>query len=124
MSMDEFGCGEAAPGHVIHLRVAVPTLDAATDLAALLTESLAFLPELDAGEVTVSAEDAQHERFRVFCDRRLPGGGRCGEREGHGGSCLSGPPGTGPGQWPGFAEISPAPPRFRTGVPVRLQGGL
>ncbi|MGI5148650.1 hypothetical protein ACQEVC_20095 [Plantactinospora sp. CA-294935] len=86
------GRGDAAPGHVIHLPVAVPTLQAATELAARLTESLAFLPELDAGEVTVSAEDAQHERYRVFCDRLLLGTGRCGEREGHRGACVAGPP--------------------------------
>ncbi|MFY1686799.1 hypothetical protein [Plantactinospora sp. WMMB782] len=68
------------------------TLHAATELAARLAESLAFLPELDAGEVTVSAEDAQHERYRVFCDRLLLGAGRCGEREGHPGPCVAGPP--------------------------------
>ncbi|WP_234359056.1 hypothetical protein [Plantactinospora sp. BC1] len=68
------------------------TLHAATELAARLAESLAFLPELDAGEVTVSAEDAQHERYRVFCDRLLLGAGRCGEREGHRGACVAGPP--------------------------------
>ncbi|SCL17041.1 DivIVA domain-containing protein [Micromonospora inyonensis] len=32
---------------------------------------------VDAGEVTVSQEDAQGVRHRVFCDRLLPGGGRC-----------------------------------------------
>ncbi|MEQ4304496.1 hypothetical protein ABNF97_24485 [Plantactinospora sp. B6F1] len=89
------GHDDAVPGHVIHLPVAVPTLHAATELAARLAESLAFLPELDAGEVTVSAEDAQHERYRVFCDRLLFGAGRCGEREGHPGACVAGPPGTG-----------------------------
>ncbi|GAB3984538.1 hypothetical protein V1634_11090 [Plantactinospora veratri] len=86
------GRGDAVPGHVIHLPVAVHTLHAATELAARLAESLAFLPELDAGEVTVSAEDAQHERYRVFCDRLLFGSGRCGEREGHRGPCVAGPP--------------------------------
>ncbi|MBE1492321.1 hypothetical protein [Plantactinospora soyae] len=91
------GRGDAVPGHVIHLPVAVHTLDAAAELAALLAESLAFLPELDAGEVTVSAEDAQHERHRVFCDRLLFGDGRCGEREGHPGQCVAGVPGTVPG---------------------------
>ncbi|MFY1672188.1 hypothetical protein ACN27G_19840 [Plantactinospora sp. WMMB334] len=90
------GPGEPAPGHVIHLPVAVSTLDAATELAALLAESLAFLPELDAGEVTVSAEDAQHERYRVFCDRLLFGSGRCGEREGHRGPCVAGAARPGP----------------------------
>jgi hypothetical protein len=80
-----------SPGHVIHLPVVVPTLDAATELAARLAESLAFLPELDAGEVSVSAEDAQHEHHRVYCDRLLTGGGRCGERLPHPGPCLPRP---------------------------------
>lgn len=95
--MEGPGRGDAVPGHVIHLPVAVHTLDAAAELAALLAESLAFLPELDAGEVTVSAEDAQHERYRVFCDRLLFGDGRCGEREGHPGPCVAGAA-TGPGR--------------------------
>lgn len=87
--MDDLGRGDgSAPCHVIHLPVAVPTLDAATDLAARLAESLAFLPELDTGEVTVSAEDAQYEHHRVFCDRLLPGGGRCGRRQAHPGTCA------------------------------------
>jgi hypothetical protein len=119
--MDEFGCGDAAPGHVIHLRVAVPTLDAATELAAMLTESLAFLPELDAGEVTVSAEDAQHERYRVFCDRLLVGGGRCGEREGHDGPCVPGARGTGVREWGTVATTPRGPGRLRAGVPVQAR---
>jgi len=86
--MDDSGRGDAAPGHVIHLPVFVQTLGAATELAAWLAESLAFLPELDAGEVTVSAEDAQHQRYRIFCDRLLTGGRRCGEREAHPGACV------------------------------------
>lgn len=93
--MDDDGRGDATPGHVIHLPVRVHTLDAATELAAWLAESLAFLPEIDPGEVTVSAEDAQHERHRVFCDRRMVGGARCGEREAHPGGCV--PRGTVPG---------------------------
>ena len=108
--MDEPGRGEA-PGHVIHLRVTVPTLDAATELAALLTESLAFLPELDAGEVTVSAEDAQHERHRVFCDRLLAGGGRCGEREGHAGPCTAGRDGGAASPRPRPSRCGPGPTR-------------
>jgi|GEM_PF-3169630 hypothetical protein len=115
--MDEPGRGEA-PGHVIHLRVTVPTLDAATELAALLTESLAFLPELDAGEVTVSAEDAQHERHRVFCDRLLAGGGRCGEREGHAGPCTAGARHGSAGRRRGVTAASPVPVRPRSDAPL------
>lgn len=106
--MEGPGRGDAVPGHVIHLPIAVHTLDAAAELAALLAESLAFLPELDAGEVTVSAEDAQHERYRVFCDRLLFGDGRCGEREGHPGPCVAGTPGTVPGPERSLAHAASA----------------
>ncbi|MDG4832093.1 hypothetical protein O7627_22690 [Solwaraspora sp. WMMD1047] len=85
-SLRRFDDGQ--PGHVIHLRVGVGSLAAATDLAARLTESLSFLPELDAGEVTVSAEDAQHEHHRVFCDRLLAGGARCAKRLPHPAPCA------------------------------------
>ncbi len=79
-------------GHVIHLPVVVCTLDAASELAARLAESLAFLlPDLDTGEITVSAEDAQYEHHRVFCDRLLRRGVRCGGRARHPGSCTPRP---------------------------------
>ncbi|MDG4788729.1 hypothetical protein O7626_22860 [Micromonospora sp. WMMD1102] len=113
------GRGDAVPGHVIHLPVAVATLHAATELAARLAESLAFLPELDAGEVTVSAEDAQHERYRVFCDRLLLGTGRCGEREGHRGACVAGPP-AGAGSTTGHRELIDA--TFGRADPVPATG--
>ncbi|MFY1686794.1 hypothetical protein [Plantactinospora sp. WMMB782] len=74
--------------HVIHLPVVVPDIEAAADVAARLADSLAFLGLVDAGEITVSAEDAQDVRHRVFCDRLLPAGDRCGAREGHFGACL------------------------------------
>lgn len=87
--MDDLCHGDGSrPCHVIHLPVAVHSLDAATDLAAQLAESLAFLPELDTGEVTVSPEDAQYEHHRVFCDRLLPGGDRCARRQAHPGGCV------------------------------------
>lgn len=87
--MDDLCPGDGTqPCHVIHLPVAVHSLDAATELAARLAESLAFLPELDTGEVTVSPEDAQYEHHRVFCDRLLPGGARCGRRQAHPGGCA------------------------------------
>ncbi|WP_203857108.1 hypothetical protein [Plantactinospora mayteni] len=73
--------------HVIHLPVVVPDIEAAADLAACLADSLAFLGLCDAGEITVSAEDAQDVRHRVFCDRLLPAGGRCGARDSHPGAC-------------------------------------
>lgn len=75
------------PRHVIHLAVAVPTMDDAKRLARRLCATLRAVPELDPGETTVSAEDAQHERHRVFCDVRLPGPARCTRPADHSGPC-------------------------------------
>src|SRR6185312_1258074 len=47
------------PGFVIHLPIRVPDLASATVLAGRVAESLGFLPELDAGETTVSNADDQ-----------------------------------------------------------------
>ncbi|RGC65425.1 hypothetical protein C5N14_28525 [Micromonospora sp. MW-13] len=51
-----------------------------------------MLPHADPGETTVSAEDDQNVRHRVFCDRRVPGGGgRCLLRADHDGPCARRP---------------------------------
>ncbi|WP_112725538.1 hypothetical protein [Micromonospora noduli] len=43
------------------------------------------LPTTDLGETTVSEENHQLVRRRVFCDRRMCG--RCLLRDGHDGAC-------------------------------------
>lgn len=75
------------PGYVIHLPVRVLDLAAATALAGWVADSLGFLPELDAGETTVSTADDQNNRHRVFCDLLLPDRSRCPQRYGHPGPC-------------------------------------
>ncbi|MEU7710859.1 hypothetical protein ACGF5H_20090 [Micromonospora chalcea] len=75
------------PRWIIHLPTTLTSQDAAADLAAALARSLGHLNAVDFGESTLSEEDAQHVRYRVWCDARLPDGGRCGQRDGHGGSC-------------------------------------
>lgn len=74
--------------YVIHLTVTSRDLDSARSLARNLTRSLHFLPELSAGETTVSAEDNQLSQHRVFCDRRLDGGRRCPLPADHLGACF------------------------------------
>ncbi|MET8365893.1 hypothetical protein ABZU53_20280 [Micromonospora sp. NPDC005194] len=64
-------------------------LPAAQHLAGTLARSLSFLSEVDAGETTVSAEDSQGVRHRVFCDLPLDGGRRCVRRVEHDGDCAS-----------------------------------
>jgi hypothetical protein len=75
------------PRYVIHLPATSADLAGAVELAYALVRSLSFLPELDAGEATVSEEDAQHVHHRVCCDRLLPGHRRCALRAEHDGPC-------------------------------------
>ncbi|NBE85072.1 hypothetical protein [Micromonospora rubida] len=72
---------------MIHLPVAVADLAGALRLAYALARSLTSLPQVEAGGTTVSAEDAQHVRHWVFCDRIMPGRRRCARRADHDGPC-------------------------------------
>ncbi|MEW2328233.1 hypothetical protein AB0880_10530 [Micromonospora chersina] len=76
-----------APRWIIHLPTTLISQDVATGLAAALRDSLAHVAAFDFGETTLSEEDAQHLRHRVWCDARLDGGRRCRLRDGHSGSC-------------------------------------
>ncbi|MGC4876701.1 hypothetical protein ACLQ26_10635 [Micromonospora sp. DT43] len=53
------------------------SLDEVAALAVALCDSLGHLAVVDFGEMTLSEEDAQFLRTRVFCDARLGGVGRC-----------------------------------------------
>lgn len=75
-------------GYVVHLPVRTRNLTVAMRLARALARSLGFLPEFEPGGTTVSREDEQGVRHRVFCDRRLAGGVRCLLRPDHRGPCL------------------------------------
>ncbi|SCL62092.1 hypothetical protein GA0070606_3560 [Micromonospora citrea] len=94
------GRDEEEPGYVIHLPIRVADLAAATALAGTVATSLSFLPELDAGETTVSTADDQNNRHRVFCDLLLPDRSRCPQPYEHGGPC---------GELPVAPEQRPAP---------------
>ncbi|MER7891924.1 hypothetical protein ABTX15_19070 [Micromonospora sp. NPDC094482] len=96
----EPGREDEEPGYVIHLPIRVPDLAAATVLASRIAVSLGFLPELDAGETTVSNADDQNNRHRVFCDLLLADRSRCPQRYEHGGPC---------GELPAAPEQRPAP---------------
>ncbi|RAO62026.1 hypothetical protein PSN01_01299 [Micromonospora saelicesensis] len=79
---------EPPPRHVLHLPVAVPDLDGALDMARTLARLLAPTPQVDVAGITVSAEDAQHVRHWVFCDRIMPDRRRCAREADHVGACL------------------------------------
>lgn len=57
-------------------------------LARLVGLWMRVLPSANRGETTVSAEDDQGVRYRVFCDQLLPGGRRCLLRADHDVDCA------------------------------------
>ncbi|WDZ85624.1 hypothetical protein [Micromonospora cathayae] len=73
---------------VIHLPVTAVDLTAAQRVARVVARWTGVLPQTDPGETTVSYEDQQGVRHRVFCDARLPGGRRCVLRATHDGPCT------------------------------------
>ncbi len=73
--------------YVIHLPVVAADLPAAQRLARVVGRWIIVLPMMDPGEMTVSEEDQQFLRHRVFCDVRMPGGRRCLLRADHDGPC-------------------------------------
>jgi hypothetical protein len=60
---------------VIHLPVVTRDLLSAVRLARVVARWASVLAQTGPGETTVSAEDAQHLRHRVFCDTLLPTAG-------------------------------------------------
>ncbi|PZG15954.1 hypothetical protein C1I95_18610 [Micromonospora craterilacus] len=61
--------------------------------AYTLTRSLALIPRIELAGTTVSAEDTQHVRHWVFCDRIMPDRSRCAQRADHDGPCGAYPTG-------------------------------
>lgn len=74
--------------YVVHLPFVAPDLLAAARLARVLARWFAIMPQADPGETTVSEENAQGVRHRVFCDVRMPSGRRCVLRVDHDGHCA------------------------------------
>ncbi|NLU79042.1 hypothetical protein HCA58_11775 [Micromonospora sp. HNM0581] len=73
---------------VVHLPVAASDLIAAQRLARVVARWASVLPPADPGETTVSAEDEQGVRHRVFCDLLLSTGRRCLLQADHDGDCA------------------------------------
>ncbi|WCN80978.1 hypothetical protein [Micromonospora sp. LH3U1] len=72
---------------VVHLPVVAADLSAALRFARTITRALGFLADVDRAETTVSEEDAQCVRHRVFCDSLLDGRRRCPRAAAHDGPC-------------------------------------
>ena len=77
------------PRYVVHLPFTATSLETAKLFARTAGRSLAFLSQIDVPETTVSEEDNQGVRHRVFCDRLLDGGRRCVLRAEHTDECKS-----------------------------------
>ncbi|WP_433134242.1 hypothetical protein ACQPWW_09315 [Micromonospora sp. CA-240977] len=56
-------------------------------MARSLARSFASTPQVDVAGITVSAEDAQHVRHWVFCDRIMPDRRRCVRQTDHHAPC-------------------------------------
>lgn len=83
---------EVPPRWIVHLPTTLTSVDGARALAEALRDSLGHVTAIDFGETTLSEEDRQFVRTRVWCDSRLPGGARCALPTDHpGGSCQAGP---------------------------------
>ncbi|GIG85484.1 hypothetical protein [Plantactinospora endophytica] len=84
----------SAPRWVIHLPTTLTDHQAAVDLLTALRASLAHVPVLDFGEATISPEDQQSTRTRIWCDapvgepRGGPGSRRCHQLVDHPGPCA------------------------------------
>ncbi|WP_200211323.1 hypothetical protein [Micromonospora coerulea] len=76
-----------SPRWIIHLPTTLTSLDEAITLAVALRDSLGHVTAIDFGETTLSEEDRQLLRTRIWCDARLDGAGRCRRRDDHGGAC-------------------------------------
>lgn len=75
---------------VVHLPVLATDLAGARRFARAICRAPNFLADVDRAETTVSEEDAQHVRHRVFCDRLLDVRRRCPLPADHGGECAAG----------------------------------
>ncbi|MBQ0894496.1 hypothetical protein KBX37_15535 [Micromonospora sp. U56] len=84
-----------SPRWIIHLPTTLASLDGAITLAVALRDSLGHVTAIDFGETTLSEEDRQFLRSRVWCDAKLDGVDRCRRRDEHDGPCVAmdeGPP--------------------------------
>ncbi|MFI5926090.1 hypothetical protein ACIA3K_08870 [Micromonospora sp. NPDC051543] len=83
---------EVPPRWIVHLPTTLTSVDGARALAEALRDSLGHVTAIDFGETTLSEDDRQVVRTRVWCDHRLPGGARCALPTDHlGESCEARP---------------------------------
>ncbi|MFC6017040.1 hypothetical protein ACFP2T_12595 [Plantactinospora solaniradicis] len=79
--------------YVLHVPFTAPDPTRARQFARMVARSTARLPEVDAAEATVSAEDDQVVQSRLSRDRMLDNGRRCVLRADHAVPCAVVEPG-------------------------------
>ncbi|MEU3456362.1 hypothetical protein ABZ671_22610 [Micromonospora sp. NPDC006766] len=78
-----------APRWIIHLPTTLTSQHEATTLAVALRDSLGHVTAIDFGETTLSEEDRQFVRTRIWCDAPLDDADRCRRRDDHDGPCAT-----------------------------------
>jgi hypothetical protein len=76
------------PRWIVHLPTTLTSLDEAISLAVALRDSLRHVTAIDFGETTLSEEDRQFVRTRVWCDVLLGDSARCPLPADHDGACT------------------------------------
>ncbi|MEV6813171.1 hypothetical protein [Micromonospora sp. NPDC051296] len=79
----------SAPRWIIHLPTTLTSLDEVTALAVALRDSLGHVTAIDFGETTLSEEDRQFLRTRIWCDAPHGGPDRCRLPNDHDGPCTT-----------------------------------
>lgn len=82
----------ATPRWTLHLPTMLTSREEAIILATALRDALAHITAIDFGETTLSEEDRQFLRVRVWCDARLDAVNRCRRRDDHTGPCGTSDP--------------------------------
>nr|MDT0662976.1 hypothetical protein [Micromonospora sp. DSM 115978] len=78
-----------APRYVAHIPFNAATLGTALDFGRILADFLAFIPHVDQGETTITAEGNQQEHYRVICNKKTGHHTRCPLVSGHADPCDS-----------------------------------
>ncbi|GAA4563215.1 hypothetical protein GCM10023176_06690 [Micromonospora coerulea] len=78
----------STPRWIVHLPTTLTSLDEATSLTVALRNSLRHVTAIDFGEATLSEEDRQFVRTRVWCDARVGDSARCPLPADHDGPCT------------------------------------
>ncbi|WP_329011866.1 hypothetical protein OG271_01305 [Micromonospora rifamycinica] len=88
------------PCWIIRLPTRLTSVDEVAALAMALRRPLGHVLAIDSGETTLSEEDRQSTRTRIWCDAPLDGpgpgprpcpAGHCGRPAGHDGGCPPAP---------------------------------